>query len=63
MRELLSSQQELLKKVNELEDRMADHDEKIMTVFECMKELLRESIVERPAIGFKQQTAKPQKPS
>ena len=55
MRELLSSQHELLKKVNELEDRMADHDEKIMTVFECMKELLRESIVDRPTIGFKQQ--------
>ncbi|MDH4471232.1 MAG: ORF6N domain-containing protein [Fluviicola sp.] len=63
MRELLSSQHELLKKVNELEDRMADHDEKIMTVFECMKELLRESIVDRPAIGFKQQKSKPQKPS
>lgn len=63
MRELLSSQQELLQKVNELEDRMADQDEKIMTVFECMKELLRESIVDRQAIGFKQQAAKPRKPS
>ena len=63
MRELLSSHQELLQKVTELEDRMTDQDEKIMTVFECMKELLRESIVDRPAIGFKQQAAKPRKPS
>ncbi|ASS47896.1 MAG: DNA-binding protein [Candidatus Fluviicola riflensis] len=62
MRELLSSQQELLQKVNELEDRMEDQDEKIMTIFECMKELLREAIVDRPVIGFKQET-KPQKPS
>ena len=63
MRELLSSQQELLKKVNELEDRMTDHDEKITVVFECMKELLRESIVDRPTIGFKQQKTTPRKPS
>ncbi len=55
MRELVSNQQELLQKVSELEDRMADHDEKIMTVFECMKGLLRDAIVERPLIGFKQQ--------
>lgn len=62
MRELFSNQQELLQKINELEGRMADQDEKIMTVFECMKELLREAIVERPVIGFKQKTT-PRKPS
>lgn len=62
MRELLSSQQELLQKVTELEDRMEDQDEKITTIFECMKELLRQAIVDRPAIGFKQKT-KPRKPS
>ena len=62
MRELLSSQQELLQKVTEPEDRMEDQDEKITTIFECMKELLREAIVDRPAIGFKQET-KPRKPS
>lgn len=57
MREMLTSHREILAQMEELESRISGHDEKILVIFDCMKELLREAIVDRPAIGFKQQPA------
>jgi phage regulator Rha-like protein len=55
MREMLVSHREILAQMEELESRISGHDEKILVIFDCMKELLRETIVDRPAIGFKRQ--------
>lgn len=57
MREFITTHQEIQLKMDELESRLNDHDERIMTIFNCMKELLLDAITDRPAIGFKQKTA------
>lgn len=54
MRETLLRQQEILVKFEEFETRMDGQDEKILLLFESMRELLHEAMTERPPIGFRQ---------
>jgi hypothetical protein len=55
MRELMATHREMLTKIEEIEGRLDEHDEKIQAIFDCMKELLRDAITDRPPIGFRQQ--------
>lgn len=59
MREILSSQNELFQKVEQLEKKNLEQDEKLMLIFEYLKQLekaRREKPVQknRPMIGYKQ---------
>ena len=54
MHELMATHREMLAKIEEIEGRLNDHDEKIQAIFDCIKELLREAITDRPPIGFRQ---------
>ena len=59
LRKLLSSHDQLLHKLSELEVRMTDHDEKFSVVFDAIRRLIED---ERPrrrkaAIGFHTETA------
>jgi hypothetical protein len=58
MHEMITTHKELFLKLNELEKKVASHDEKIMFVFEYLKELEKAKQQElkqknRPRIGFK----------
>jgi phage regulator Rha-like protein len=50
MRELLATQKEILHKLEQLEKKDIEQDEKIMLIFEYLRELEQK---ERPRIGFK----------
>jgi len=54
LRELLLSHKELAEKIEELERRVGEHDEKIVAIFEAIKQLLEPSPVPpKPQIGFR----------
>jgi hypothetical protein len=58
IRRILSANEDLLLKFNQLETRLADHDNQIMTIFEYLRQLEQEKQQKheqrnRPQIGFK----------
>jgi hypothetical protein len=60
MHEMLTTNKELFLKLNELEKKVISHDEKIMLVFEYLKQLERTKLQEleqknRPKISFKKE--------
>jgi hypothetical protein len=60
MREMLESQKEILQKLEQLEKKGIEQDDKIMLIFEYLKQLEKSKQEEldfnsRPRIGFKQQ--------
>jgi hypothetical protein len=52
LRHVLSSHLELARKLDELERRVAGHDEQIVSVFEAIRELMRPPEPARKGIGF-----------
>ncbi len=53
MRELLLNHQELFTKMEELEKRLGDQDEKISQIFNYLRSFVRDQYTERKSIGFK----------
>jgi len=53
LREMLSSQKEIMLKLDEMEKKIEGHDEGIRTLFEALKQLLSQPIKRIPKIGFK----------
>lgn len=54
MRELVATNKEILGKLEQLENRMADHDDDIQRIFLCLKELLETPTQPARQIGFRQ---------
>jgi hypothetical protein len=52
LREILLTHKDLAIKVEALERKYADHDEKIKMIFEAIKQLLQPPVKEKPRIGF-----------
>lgn len=52
LRELVATHRELARKLAELEQRFANHDEKIETIFEAIRQLMTPPVKERKKIGF-----------
>lgn len=52
LRRMISKQTELARKLKELEERLDDHDEKILVIFEAMKKLIEEDEKPRKKIGY-----------
>jgi hypothetical protein len=52
LRQLLASDQELARKLAELEQRVAGHDEHIQSLFEAIRRLMAPPTTERKRIGF-----------
>ena len=53
MRQMISSHKDMLHKLEEMEKSIVDHDEKIILIFQTIKELLEPEIKNRKPIGFK----------
>ncbi|HWB27493.1 MAG TPA: ORF6N domain-containing protein [Chitinophagaceae bacterium] len=53
MRELLSTSQDILLKLADIEKRVSFSEENIQAIFACLKELLTSPKIERNKIGFK----------
>jgi phage regulator Rha-like protein len=53
MREMMLSQREFLKKLEQLEGRLAGHDEEIQAIFDHLTELVSPATQPRRSIGFK----------
>ena len=53
MRQMISSHKEMLHKLAEMEKSVQDYDEKIILIFQTIKELLEPEIKNRKPIGFK----------
>ena len=54
MREMLLTHKDILLKLEKIERKVSDHDEKIKLIFEYLKKLLIQPKQERKQIGFKQ---------
>ncbi|MBI5967395.1 MAG: hypothetical protein HY882_06020, partial [Deltaproteobacteria bacterium] len=52
LRELLANHKELAVKLKELEDRIEDHDEKIMAIFKAIRQLMAPPATSKRKIGF-----------
>jgi len=52
LRRMLSSQQHLLSKLKDLEDRIGRHDEHIRTIFEAIRQLMAPEQKPKHRIGF-----------
>jgi nitrate reductase assembly molybdenum cofactor insertion protein NarJ len=52
MRELLATNKKMAKKLDELEERLTEHDENFQVVFEAIKQLLEEDEKPKRKIGF-----------
>jgi hypothetical protein len=53
MREMLSTNKDILLKMQQLEKKLTAHDEDIRLIFEALKQLLNPPQEPRPRIGFK----------
>jgi hypothetical protein len=53
LRQFLSSQDKLTRKLMELEEHLYDHDEKIQTIFEALHQLMTPPHPPRKPIGFR----------
>jgi hypothetical protein len=52
LRELMAAHKELAAKLRELEGRIQDHDEKILAIFDAIRQLMAPSASTRKRIGF-----------
>jgi len=52
LREMLTTNKELARKLAELEKRMVNHDESIRLLFEAIRELMKKPVIPRKRIGF-----------
>ena len=52
LREMLTTNKELARKLAELEKRMVSHDESIRLLFEAIRELMKKPVIPRKQIGF-----------
>ena len=52
MRQLLTTNEEFSRKLNEIEKRLLEHDEQFQIVFEAIRQLLEEDEKPRRKIGF-----------
>jgi hypothetical protein len=52
LRELLSSDKALAQKLNELEHKLANHDDAIAAILSAIRELMNPATPERRGIGF-----------
>ncbi len=52
MREILSTHKQLAEKLQELENKVTDHDQAIAELIEAIRELMSSGIREQKAIGF-----------
>lgn len=52
LREILSTHKELARRLDQLEERMTDHDEQIVAIFEAIRQLMTPPERERKKIGF-----------
>ncbi len=52
LREMLTTNKELARKLAELEKRITDHDENIRTLFQAIRELMNKPVTPRKQIGF-----------
>jgi hypothetical protein len=53
MRQMISSYNDLLEKIEKLEATSSNHSTQIRAIYDLIKELLEPSIKDRPQIGFK----------
>ena len=52
LRELLMTHKEIVLKLNELEKKFGQHDEKIITIFQAIKQMMVQEESPKPKIGF-----------
>lgn len=52
LREMMAAHKELAAKLRELEGRIQDHDEKILAIFDAIRQLMAPSASTRKRIGF-----------
>jgi hypothetical protein len=52
LREMLTANKDLARKLAELEKRMASHDDSIRLLFHAIRELMKEPVIPRKQIGF-----------
>ena len=52
LREMLTTNKGLARKLAELEKRMASHDDSIRLLFEAIRELMNKPVIPRKQIGF-----------
>lgn len=52
MREMLSSSRKFAAKLQELENRLGEHDEQFQIVFQAIRQLFKEDAKPRKKIGF-----------
>jgi len=52
LREALTASKELARKLAELERQIASHDENIRTLFQAIRDLMKEPVIPRKQIGF-----------
>ncbi len=52
LREMLSTHKEVARKIEELERKLADHDEAIIGLFEAIRQLMGPPLENRKQIGF-----------
>ena len=52
LREMLTTNKDLARKLAELEKRMASHDDSIRLLFEAIRELMNNPVIPRKQIGF-----------
>ena len=60
LRKISSSQKQLAKKLQEIEDRLKDHDESIEIIFEAIRQMLAPPEKSRRPIGFEAKEPKTQ---
>lgn len=53
LREALLTHKDILLKLEQLERKVVEHDDKIKAIFDCLKELLEPPAIPIPPIGFK----------
>jgi hypothetical protein len=52
LREILSAHKELARRLDQIEERMTDHDEQIVAIFEAIRQLMNPPERDRKKIGF-----------
>ena len=58
MREMLLTHKDILLKLEQIERKVAGHDEDIQLIFKCLKQLLNPPQKPRPRIGFRRPNEK-----
>jgi hypothetical protein len=58
LREIVSAHRELARRLEELEKRMAGHDEQIVAIFEAIRQLMSPPVSPKKKIGFEVKESK-----